>query len=108
MQNLEATVTCPACGHKSIEEMPTDRCIYFYECLGCRRLLRPRQGDCCVFCSYGDKCCPVKQDDDGVNAYDIAGKALDCCDLRSVHVMRGNLRSFRLDRTIGMAGHAVP
>ena len=32
---------------------PTDACQFFYECEGCRVLLRPKKGDCCVFCSYG-------------------------------------------------------
>ncbi|MGE3520186.1 MAG: GDCCVxC domain-containing (seleno)protein [Vicinamibacterales bacterium] len=58
-----ALLTCPVCGHQSVEEMPTDRCVFFHECAGCRTLLRPRSGDCCVFCSYGDRPCPPKRDD---------------------------------------------
>ena len=57
------TLTCPVCGHISIETVPTDRCIYFYTCHGCRKLLKPRAGDCCVFCSYGDKLCPSRRVD---------------------------------------------
>jgi len=42
--------------------MPADACIRFYECAGCRVVLRPKAGDCCVFCSYGSvKCPPVQQ-----------------------------------------------
>jgi hypothetical protein len=26
--------------------------IYFYDCADCVTLLRPKVGDCCVFCSY--------------------------------------------------------
>jgi len=33
--------------------MPTDACQFFYECAGCKRILRPKTGECCVFCSYG-------------------------------------------------------
>jgi transcription elongation factor Elf1 len=51
---LDSTVTCPKCGHKSREVMPTDACQYFYGCKGCGVLLKPKEGDCCVFCSYGD------------------------------------------------------
>jgi len=29
-------LTCPKCGHRSIERMPTDACIYFYDCKGLR------------------------------------------------------------------------
>jgi len=41
----------PECGHVSVETMPTDACIYFHDCAGCGALLRPKKGDCCVFCS---------------------------------------------------------
>ena len=34
--------------------MSTDACQFFYECEGCGILLKPEQGDCCVYCSYGD------------------------------------------------------
>jgi copper chaperone CopZ len=54
-------LTCPNCGHISRETMPTDACIYFYPCAGCRVLLRPKAGDCCVFCSYGSVPCPPVQ-----------------------------------------------
>ena len=58
---LHSAIKCPACGTTTIEEMPTDACIYFYECRGCRELLRPKAGDCCVFCSFGSvKCLPVQ------------------------------------------------
>ncbi|MCP5373719.1 MAG: hypothetical protein H6907_18475 [Hyphomicrobiales bacterium] len=58
---LRATVTCPHCGHAETEDMPTDACLFFYDCKGCGRVLRPRPGDCCVFCSYGDVPCPPVQ-----------------------------------------------
>jgi len=54
-------LTCPECGQVSIETMPTDACVYFYECSSCGTLLRPRTGDCCVFCSYGSVPCPPVQ-----------------------------------------------
>ena len=56
-----STITCPECGARSEEEMPGDACIYFYECNGCGKLLRPRSGDCCVFCSFGTVKCPPVQ-----------------------------------------------
>jgi len=59
---IESLVACPHCGFAAVETMPTDACIYFYECTGCGELLRPKAGDCCVFCSYGSvKCPPVQQ-----------------------------------------------
>lgn len=59
---LESTITCPLCGHAELETMPTDACQFFYDCRGCGALLKPKPGDCCVFCSYGSvKCPPVQQ-----------------------------------------------
>lgn len=58
---LESVLTCPQCGHVKRETMPTDACQFFYECEGCKALLRPQPGDCCVFCSYGSERCPPKQ-----------------------------------------------
>jgi hypothetical protein len=58
---LQSTLTCPHCGHQSTETMPTDACLFFHECAGCGELLRPRPGDCCVFCSWGSVPCPPIQ-----------------------------------------------
>ena len=41
--------------------MPTDACQFFYDCATCGALLRPKPGDCCVFCSYGTVPCPSRQ-----------------------------------------------
>ena len=58
---LESTLTCPHCGYAAIETMPIDACLYFYECTSCHALLRPKAGDCCVFCSFGSVQCPPMQ-----------------------------------------------
>ena len=58
---LESLLTCPRCGVSKLETMPTDACLFFYECGGCKALLRPYPGDCCVFCSYGSVKCPPIQ-----------------------------------------------
>ncbi|MCK5359095.1 MAG: hypothetical protein KAJ95_00630 [Gammaproteobacteria bacterium] len=70
---LKSELTCPQCGHKSIETMPTDNCLYYYDCQGCGTLLKPTQGDCCVFCSYGTVPCPPIQE------ARIAGNDGACC-----------------------------
>jgi hypothetical protein len=59
--SLRSTITCTHCGHRRTEIMPTDACQFFYDCSGCGRVLRPKTGDCCVFCSYGDVPCPPIQ-----------------------------------------------
>jgi hypothetical protein len=58
---LQSTLTCPHCGHRATETMPTNACQFFYDCKGCGELLRPKAGDCCVFCSYGTVPCPPIQ-----------------------------------------------
>jgi hypothetical protein len=67
---LTSTVTCPKCGHRTRENMPTDACQFFYECKACGSVLKPKPGDCCVFCSYGDTPCPPVQ---------AGGSADGCC-----------------------------
>jgi hypothetical protein len=62
MAELQSTITCPYCGHKAAETMPTNSCWYFYICRGCTMRLRPKAGDCCVFCSYGTVPCPPAQE----------------------------------------------
>jgi len=59
---LESTLTCPNCGHRKTEIMPTDACQYYYECKACHTLLKPNKGDCCVFCSFGSVRCPPIQE----------------------------------------------
>src|SRR6056297_216930 len=56
-----STLVCPECGHKAREKMPENACIRRFECAGCGTLLAPMEGDCCVFCSYGDVRCPPVQ-----------------------------------------------
>ncbi|WP_417767609.1 GDCCVxC domain-containing (seleno)protein [Stappia sp.] len=58
---LESTLTCPVCGHVETETMPTGSCQWFYECKACHEVLKPKAGDCCVFCSYATVPCPPIQ-----------------------------------------------
>jgi hypothetical protein len=62
MTELRSIITCPHCGHAQAEAMPTAACQFFYDCKGCGVLLRPKAGDCCVFCSYGSVPCPPRQE----------------------------------------------
>ena len=58
---LQSIITCPECGQRTTETMPTDACVFFYDCPACHARLKPKQGDCCVFCSYGSVPCPPIQ-----------------------------------------------
>lgn len=59
--HLRSTLTCPECGQRTTETMPTEACQYYYECGHCGVVLKPNAGDCCVFCSFGSVPCPPKQ-----------------------------------------------
>ena len=54
-------ITCPHCQHQATEEMPPDYCKYFWDCPHCNQQLKPKGGDCCVYCSYGSVKCPPIQ-----------------------------------------------
>jgi hypothetical protein len=58
---MESTLTCPRCGFADKVPMPGDACQFFHACRECGVLLKPKPGDCCVFCTYGDIPCPPKQ-----------------------------------------------
>src|SRR3972149_2841446 len=70
----QSTITCPHCGHRVTLRMPTDACLFFYDCTGCGEHLKPLPGDCCVFCSYGSVPCPPIQAQRMSNA-----RAGSCC-----------------------------
>ncbi len=65
-------LTCPHCGAAKLEQMPTDASLFFYDCTGCGARLKPKLGDCCVFCSYGSVPCPPVQ-------AERSGGAASCC-----------------------------
>lgn len=58
---LKSEITCPNCKHKKVEEMPTNACQFLYECEKCKTVLKPNEGDCCVYCSFGTVPCPPIQ-----------------------------------------------
>ena len=64
---LKSIITCPECGFQKEETMPIDSCEFFYECINCKTLLKPKQGDCCVYCSYGSVTCPPIQENNSCN-----------------------------------------
>lgn len=66
---VESIITCPHCATAKLRTMPMDACQFFYVCTGCGTPLRPKEGDCCVFCSYGSVPCPPMQ----------VARAAGCC-----------------------------
>ena len=59
---LKGIITCPECSHKQEMEIPTNRCIAFYICDGCKKTISTTKSNCCVFCDYGDTPCPVSHE----------------------------------------------
>ncbi len=58
---LQTELTCPHCGGQSEHRMATDCCQFFLRCPSCEQMIRPKERDCCVFCSYGTVPCPPEQ-----------------------------------------------
>jgi divalent metal cation (Fe/Co/Zn/Cd) transporter len=63
----KSVVTCPHCQHRQEEVIPEDNCLYFYECEHCGEILKPKEGDCCVHCSYGTEACPTVKEQKNKN-----------------------------------------
>ena len=70
---LESTITCPECGHTRTLTMEENSCQILYYCPACSERLRPKPGDCCVFCSYGTVPCPPIQRERDVESDDEEG-----------------------------------
>lgn len=58
---LTSELRCQRCGHLETLTMPEDACLVFHSCAGCGAVIRPNDGDCCVFCSFGTLACPPVQ-----------------------------------------------
>ncbi len=48
---LRSIITRPNRGFQKEEIMPEDACTFFYECSNCKTIVKPKKGDCCVYCS---------------------------------------------------------
>lgn len=55
---LTARIACPLCRKVTEAAIPEGACQFFWDCPACGGVLRPKPGDCCVFCSYADRRCP--------------------------------------------------
>ena len=57
----EANLTCPECGYVELLDIPLNYLQIIHQCSRCGARLKPKPGDCCVFCSYADSHCISKQ-----------------------------------------------
>jgi hypothetical protein len=62
---LNSVIKCPECGFEKEEIMSLNSCQFFYECENCKIVLKPNNGDCCVYCSFGNEKCPPIQANKG-------------------------------------------
>ena len=61
---MNSKFKCPYCDQEQIADMGFDSCLYFWKCKDCEKIIKPLEGDCCVFCSYGEtKCLPKNQEE---------------------------------------------
>ncbi|MBI5884530.1 hypothetical protein HZB89_00350 [archaeon] len=56
---MKAIITCPECKAKHEIEVPEGKCLYFWKCPSCGKLIQAPKNECCVVCAYSDKKCPV-------------------------------------------------
>ena len=59
---VNSDIKCPKCNFIKLERMPIDNCLIIYNCEQCHKTITPKEGDCCVFCSYGTISCPPIQE----------------------------------------------
>ncbi|WP_370624175.1 GDCCVxC domain-containing (seleno)protein [Polynucleobacter sp. JS-Safj-400b-B2] len=56
IQYSQATVTCPYCQASEIINSE-EGAQHFYRCRSCSAILKPKSGDCCILCSFGNRDC---------------------------------------------------
>jgi len=57
----KSTITCPFCRGMTTETIPITYSLLVWKCPNGDRVLRPKEGDCYVLCSYGDSPCLSNQ-----------------------------------------------
>ncbi|WP_370652568.1 GDCCVxC domain-containing (seleno)protein [Polynucleobacter sp.] len=56
-QNQHSIITCPNCQGHEILEIPQGYPQHLYRCPSCSIILKPKSGDCCIFCSFANVDC---------------------------------------------------
>ncbi|WP_305848903.1 GDCCVxC domain-containing (seleno)protein [Polynucleobacter sp. AP-Ainpum-60-G11] len=54
---FHSTITCPFCLQSETLGIPVGGSQHLYRCRACNAILRPKSGDCCIFCSFGNIDC---------------------------------------------------
>ena len=53
----KANIRCPFCGNIDRIGIVEEKCLVFYKCSHCGRIISTPEGSCCVICGYSDKVC---------------------------------------------------
>ncbi len=59
--NRSSTLYCPHCRAGSHERMSLDHTLHEFHCLWCNRTMRHEPEQHCIFCAFGSRPCPEKQ-----------------------------------------------
>ncbi|MFZ3039139.1 MAG: GDCCVxC domain-containing (seleno)protein [Polynucleobacter sp.] len=57
IKDHSSTITCPICLHAEVLALPKGSSQHLYQCQACKTILKPKSGDCCIFCSFGSIDC---------------------------------------------------
>ena len=60
---LQSTIICSIYHKYTTEPMPTSFCQYLWKYPHCKNNLKPKEEDCCIYCSHGDVNYPSIQKD---------------------------------------------
>ncbi|UCC94546.1 MAG: arsenate reductase ArsC [Candidatus Omnitrophota bacterium] len=53
----QAHLKCPFCKNIQKIEVPQGKCLLFYKCRNCGKIIPTPGGNCCTVCGYSDKVC---------------------------------------------------
>ncbi|WP_251372737.1 GDCCVxC domain-containing (seleno)protein [Polynucleobacter sp. MWH-UH25E] len=53
----ESTITCSHCQATEVLPLEAGSSYHFYRCKSCAAIMKPKSGDCCILCSFGDRDC---------------------------------------------------
>ncbi|WP_370623702.1 GDCCVxC domain-containing (seleno)protein [Polynucleobacter sp. AP-Reno-20A-A9] len=54
---IESIVTCPHCQASEAINSEHGASQHLYRCRSCSAILKPKSGDCCILCSFGNRDC---------------------------------------------------
>ena len=53
----ESMITCPHCQASEAISFEVGSPPHLYRCRSCSAILKPKSGDCCILCSFGNRDC---------------------------------------------------